>query len=457
MPRRSVRRKPDGGASDVGPRGSPSSAHGHAVLAETLTVARRRDRAAERPLVQGGDGGAGLVPEAAAGQPFQLLRHRVPFLRRRLREHDAGPPQQRVVAQQVQRDRRARLQIAARRLQADHLMRLQVDDRGAGSLAQRGGVVPQQLDLVEGERAAQLAGLHALDVVHVAEDARDRFRLVAAGVADRVADQVDRPAFQVRRRDGGQGQRRRRRAVALRPFHFQQRQVVLVVDAHHGADAVAGAGHALVAGAVIHPRRDAGTELPAAVAVLDEELGRAPRRHQHVVVDQEAGAGPVVFGMAEQLDAADAALGHLDVLALVFQQVPERRRAAEVAVVDLNGRPAVDQQHALQAARLFRREVGDGVAQDLFQPGRAQFEQPADGLALPAEVRLPGRPHAFRLGHGRRRVRLGGGVGAALDRAARRTAARTWAGSCQPRISWRSCRTTCSTSSRRSPKNSRTR
>ena len=44
--------------------------------------------------------------------------------------------------------------------------------------------------------AAQQARLHALDVVHVAEDARDRLRLVAAGVAHRVADQVDRPAVQ---------------------------------------------------------------------------------------------------------------------------------------------------------------------------------------------------------------------------------------------------------------------
>ena len=38
-------------------------------------------------------------------------------------------------------------------------MRFQVDDRRAGGLAQRGAVVTQQLDLVECERAAQLAGL----------------------------------------------------------------------------------------------------------------------------------------------------------------------------------------------------------------------------------------------------------------------------------------------------------
>ena len=101
--------------------------------------------------------------------------------------------------------------------------------------------------------------------------------------------------------------------------------------------------------------------------------------------------------------------GHFHVFALVFQEVPERGDAAEVAVVDQDGRPAVDQQHAFQAARLFRRQVG-GIADDLFQPDCPGLQQPADGLALAAEVRFPGRPDELRLGHGRGRVRLGGGV-----------------------------------------------
>jgi len=39
-----------------------------------------------------------------------------------------------------------------------------------------------------------------------------------------------------------------------------------------------------------------------------------------------------------ELRAADAALSHLHVLALVLQQVPQRRHGAEVAAADLNAR-----------------------------------------------------------------------------------------------------------------------
>ena len=260
--------------------------------------------------------------------------------------------------------------------------------------------MPQQLDLVEGERAAQLAGLDALHVVHVAENARDDFRLIASRVADRIANQVNRPAFRLRRRSGGQRQRRRGAAVDLRPFHFQQRQIVLLVDADHGANAIARAGHALAAGTVVHPGRDAGTELPGVAAVLDEDFSDPPRRHQDVVVDEEPCSRPVVFRMAEQLDAADAALGHLHILALVLQQVPQRRYGAEVAAADENGRPTVQEQDGLQPACLVRRQVGR-AAQDLIQPGRPGLQYSADGLALLTGVRFTGRPNGLAPGDGR--------------------------------------------------------
>jgi len=118
--------------------------------------------------------------------------------------------------------------------------------------------------------------------------------------------------------------------------------VVPVVDADDGADAVAGATDALVRRAVVHPGGDAGPELPGAAAVLDEQLGRAPCGHEDVVVDQKAGAGPVVFGVAEQLDAADAARGLLITSAnerggpdpATLDEVPGPLRSASTFAVD---------------------------------------------------------------------------------------------------------------------------
>lgn len=77
-------------------------------------------------------------------------------------------------------------------------MRFQVEYGAAGRLAERGAVVREKLDVAEVERAAEDAGLHALDVVDVAEDAGDGFRLVAAGVADGEPDKVDQAAFDAR-------------------------------------------------------------------------------------------------------------------------------------------------------------------------------------------------------------------------------------------------------------------
>ena len=147
-----------------------------------------------------------------------------------------------------------------------------------------------------------------------------------------------------------------------------------------------------------------GRNCQAAAALLDEDFRRAPRRHQHVVADQEAGAGPVVLGMAEQFDAADAALGHLDVLALIFQHVPQRRRAGERAVVHQHGRPAVQQQHALQPQRLFRREVVARAARRLLQAAvPASSSSPMASRCWPRSGSPALRPNS--LSHRRRSVR----------------------------------------------------
>ena len=132
--------------------------------------------------------------------------------------------------------------------------------------------------------------------------------------------------------------------------------------------------------------------------MFGEDFGGAPRRHQDVVVDQKAGAGPIVFGMAEQFDAADAALRHFHVLALIFEQIPKGGNAAQVAAADEDGRPAVDEQYTFQTAHFFILQIA-GAADDLFQAGRARFEHAAHGLALLAPVRLAGRIDEFRLGH----------------------------------------------------------
>ena len=270
------------------------------------------------------------------------------------------------------------------------------------------------------------------------------FRLVAAGVADRIADQVNRPAFRAAAAARRPAPAASAPAVDLRTFHFQQRQVVAVVDADHGADAVAGAGHALVAGTVVHPGRDAGTELPGVAAVLDEDFGDPPRRHQDVVADEEAGAGPVVFGVAEQLDAADAALGHLHVLALVLQNVPQRRYGPRLPpLTSTAGRPYSNSTHSSPHASSGVRSVGAAARSFPARSPRPPTLGRRPRAAARGPVRRPpGRTRPPATAVVTRAVRSRASAGPSC-RTARRSAARTWAGSCQPRISWRSCRTMC--------------
>src|SRR5579859_4369200 len=103
-----------------------------AACGEALQSLRRKRQLvltaiAERPVVQARDGAAGLGPVARASQTVELLTDRLAILGGRFGEGDAGAAEQRVVAQGVKRDGRARFQVAAVGLQAEHLLRFQVD------------------------------------------------------------------------------------------------------------------------------------------------------------------------------------------------------------------------------------------------------------------------------------------------------------------------------------------
>jgi hypothetical protein len=96
--------------------------------------------------------------------------------------------------------------------------------------------------------------------------------------------------------------------------------------------------------------------------------------------------------MAEQFDAADAALGHFDFLALVFENVPQGRHGIEPILADANGGPAVHQQRAFESESFLGRKVRILLARDFFEGGGAGLEHLADGFALLAAVRLAGSP-----------------------------------------------------------------
>src|SRR5947199_5982857 len=102
----------------------------------------------------------------------------------------------------------------------------------------------------------------------------------------------------------------------------------------HAAHTAAGTRLALLFSAIIQPRGDARPELERLALALDEQLGYAAAGEQCGFADEEAAAGPVVFGMAEELDAAHAALHHFDIVALIFEQVPERGHRGQAAVAD---------------------------------------------------------------------------------------------------------------------------
>ena len=102
-----------------------------------------------------------------------------------------------------------------------------------------GAVMQEDVHVAEGHQPAQRARLDTLDVIIVAENAGNGLWFVPAAVADRVADQIDRPPLQGRRGIGGEGQWRVF-AVVLRRFHLQKGQVVPVMDAEHALDSVGG-------------------------------------------------------------------------------------------------------------------------------------------------------------------------------------------------------------------------
>src|SRR5207247_571246 len=120
--------------------------------------------------------------------------------------------------------------------------------------------------------------------------------------------------------------------------------------------------------------------------------------------------GPVELGVVVQLNAADAALRHLDLLALVLQDVPERRDAGEAVLVDQHGGAAVEQDDALQAEALLGGQVRGVLVADLLQAVDGGLEDLADALALLAAVGLAGAAAEVALEDGHVR---GFGVGRA--------------------------------------------
>ena len=116
-------------------------------------------------------------------------------------------------------------------------------------------IVPQDVDVSERLDAAHHSRLHALHVVDVAENTGDALRLVAAGIAHGVADEIDRPTFQMLRRLGRQGQRSGSFAVVLDRLHLEERHVIAIVNAQHALDSVGGGRGPLIIDLVIHPGR----------------------------------------------------------------------------------------------------------------------------------------------------------------------------------------------------------
>src|SRR5262249_48283447 len=152
--------------------------------------------------------------------------------------------------------------------------------------------------------------------------------------------------------------------------------------------------------AIVHPGGDARPKLPGVLTILQEQLGSAPRRHECGVIDEESGAGPVVLGMAEQLDPADATLYNLDFLALVFQDVAEGRHAGEPALIDGDGRAAIEEQRAFEADNFLWGQFGIGLARYLFQCDGGGFEELADGFTLPTAIWLARGAARLDLGDG---------------------------------------------------------
>src|SRR5262245_20069730 len=173
-------------SSSTWPRQSKSCLSFRAGLARNDKQVTHPELPSESPLVYLLDYRARLVPEPATGEALDLIDGVVRLLPARpCRERDVGPPEERVVAQGIDRDRGRGLEVASEQLDADDQVRLQVDDGRTPRDAQRSGVVAEEGDVREPELPAELPWLYSFDVVDVAEDAGHQLGLVAPGVADR--------------------------------------------------------------------------------------------------------------------------------------------------------------------------------------------------------------------------------------------------------------------------------
>jgi hypothetical protein len=86
------------------------------------------------------------------------------------------------------------------------------------------------------------------------------------------------------------------------------------------------------------------------------------------VANKEAGPRPLIIGVSDKLDAASSALGHLDVLTLVFDDLPDLRNLCQPPLGHHQGRTPIKEENKLQGEYIFRCELWERLGgQELLQ------------------------------------------------------------------------------------------
>ncbi len=81
-----------------------------------------------------------------------------------------------------ERNRRAILQVAARHVQAQHLVGFQVNKAATSRVAEWSAIMPEQVNVADGFDPTQLPEVDALDVVQAAKHVDDGVRFATAGI-----------------------------------------------------------------------------------------------------------------------------------------------------------------------------------------------------------------------------------------------------------------------------------
>src|SRR2546426_357962 len=119
--------------SSRGARGLPD----HGLFSDVAT--------AKGALIKGGNHLAQVLPVGCSRQAFDLVIGAFDILRRGLGKIHAGLSKQRIVAQDPQGHGRTVFQVTTGGLQAEDLMRFQVDDAAAGAMAEAAAIMGQKL------------------------------------------------------------------------------------------------------------------------------------------------------------------------------------------------------------------------------------------------------------------------------------------------------------------------